>query len=126
MNETCKTNYKEMLPGFLAYIVVVIGSVYLLGHAHLGHWKIPVAVTPVLPVLMILRAMMNSFRRMDELQARIYMESLAFAFASTALLTLTYGFLQNAGFPNVNWVWVWVVMGSTLMVGSQIAKRKYR
>ena len=126
MNESCKTYYKELALAGSVYIAVVVASVYLLTRIHLGYWRVPVAVAPVLPAALIVRAIIRHIRRMDELQARIQLESMAFAFAATAMLTLTYGFLQNAGFPNVNWVWVWPLMGVMLSVGTFFAKRKYQ
>ena len=66
------------------------------------------------------------FRELDELQRRIQLEGLAFGFTATAVLTLSYGFLQNAGLPQVNWVWVWPVMGACWSLGLAIARRRYR
>jgi hypothetical protein len=63
---------------------------------------------------------------MDELQRRIQLESLAFGFAAAAIATFTYGFLQNAGLPEVSWVWVWPVMAVCWMVGQLVARRRYR
>ena len=39
------------------------------------------------------------------------LEGLAVAAAVTAGLTLTYGFLESAGFPKLSMFWVWGVMG---------------
>ncbi len=58
--------------------------------------------------------------------ARIHLQAFAFAFAGTAVLSLTYGFLQNAGFPDANWAWVWPLMGTLWIIGKLIAKRKYQ
>ncbi len=63
----------------------------------------------------------------NELQIRLHFESLAFAFVGTVLLTLTLGFLQAlAGVPTANWVWAWPLMGTLLIIGKVVAKRKYR
>ena len=126
MNESCKRYRKQSLLALGIYAVVLVASIEAISKFNLGWWRIPIAITPVLPCLLVVRAMLGFFSRCDELQIRIHLQSLAFAFACTAILTLTYGFLQNVGFPSVNWVWVWPLMGSLWMVGQLLAKRKYQ
>ena len=62
---------------------------------------------------------------MDELQQRLEVEALAFAFGGTALITFAYGFLQDAGFPDLNWFYVWPLMGGLWIVGGFIARRRW-
>ena len=81
---------------------------------------------PVLPALGIPLAVVRFCQAMDELQLRMQLESLAFGFAATAIVTFTYGFLQNAGLPEVSWVWVWPVMAVCWMVGQVAARWRYR
>lgn len=126
MNEACKSFRKEGLLALGLYSVVVAASIWAISKFHLGGWKIPVAITPVFPALLFVRAFLNFLDRCDELQARIHLQAFAFAFAGTAVLSLTYGFLQNAGFPDANWVWVWPLMGTLWIIGKMIAKRKYQ
>ena len=54
------------------------------------------------------------------------LESLAFGFAAAAIATFTYGFLQNAGLPDVSWVWVWPVMAVCWLLGQVAARWRYR
>jgi hypothetical protein len=89
-------------------------------------WKYAIAVLPVLPALWIPLAVVRLFREVDELQKQIQLEGLAFGFAAAAVLTFTYGFLQNAGLPDVSWIWVWPVMAVCWLVGLTAAKRRYR
>ena len=43
----------------------------------------------------------------DELQQRITLEALSFAFGGTFVVTFSYGFLQvGADAPDLNWMWV--------------------
>ena len=126
MNESCRPYRKDFLIALGLYALVLVLSISAISRFHLGWWRIPVAIVPVLPCLLVMRAMLAFFSRCDELQIRIHLQSLAFAFAGTAVLTLTYGFLQNVGFPDINWVWVWPLMGSLWLIGQLIAKRKYR
>jgi hypothetical protein len=127
MDKTCKMYRKQALLGFVVYTAVAFAAMWAVGKYPLGAWRIPVALTPIVPALFIARSIVRMFSSCDELQIRIHFESLAFAFVGTALLTLTFGFLQNlAGVPSANWAWVWPLMGTLFLIGKLIAKRKYR
>ena len=126
MNESCKLYRKRALLALALYAVVLVVSITIVGRFHHGWWRIPLAITPVLPCLLFVRAFVLLIESMDELQKRIILQALAFAFAGTVVLTLTYGFLENVGIPHANWVWVWPLMGTLFIVGTLMAKRQYR
>ncbi|MGB6932813.1 MAG: hypothetical protein WBG23_02425 [Acidobacteriaceae bacterium] len=118
---------KQAYIGFAVYTAVALVAAWVVAKYQLGEWRILVALTPIVPALFIARSIVRGFSSCDELQIRIHFESLAFAFVGTALLTLTFGFLQAlAGVPIANWVWVWPLMGTLFLVGKLIAKRKYK
>ncbi|MGC2511617.1 MAG: hypothetical protein WA430_13700 [Acidobacteriaceae bacterium] len=118
---------KQAYLGFAVYTAVALVAMWVVGKYPLGEWRIPVALTPIVPALFVARSIVRGFSSCDELQIRIHFESLSFAFVGTALLTLTFGFLQAlAGVPIANWVWVWPLMGTLFLVGKLIAKRKYK
>jgi len=72
-------------------------------------------------------AIARPMRHYDELQRRIQFEALAFAFAGTAVLGTAYGFLINAGLPEIDWgSWIWPGMVGLWVVGLVIANRRYR
>ncbi len=62
---------------------------------------------------------------MDELGRQIQLEALAFSFVGTALTTFGYGFLENAGLPHVNAMFVLPLMFALWGVGLALAVRKY-
>jgi hypothetical protein len=127
MDKTYKIYRTQAFFGFAVYTAVAFVAMWVVGKYPLGEWRIPVALTPIAPALFIARSIVRMFSSCDELQIRIHFESLAFAFVGTALLTLTFGFLQDlAGIPTANWVWVWPLMGTLFLIGKLIAKRKYR
>ncbi|MGC1870177.1 MAG: hypothetical protein WA700_04395 [Acidobacteriaceae bacterium] len=127
MDKACKMYRKQVYIGFAVYAAVAFVAAWVVAKYPLGEWRIPVALTPIVPALFIARSIVRAFSSCDELQIRIHFESLAFAFVGTALLTLTLGFLQAlAGIPAVNWIWVWPVMGTLFLIGKLISKRKYR
>ncbi len=87
---------------------------------------IPAALLPIVPAAFFPFILLDRIRACDELQLKIQFEAIAFAFAMAALLTLSYGFLQGfANFPDVNWVWVWPVMGLMWMIGVLLGRRRY-
>ena len=68
-------------------------------------------ISPAIPVMLAVWAIARHFRRMDEFVRLRSLEGLAIAAAVTAGLSLTYGFLESAGFPKLSMFWVWGVMG---------------
>ena len=71
-------------------------------------------------------AIVRMMRTLDEMHLRIQFEALGFAFAASALLTFSYGFLENVGFPHISWICVWPVMGLMWMIGLALARRRYQ
>ena len=128
-NWMCKPSARyvvTMLICLTLYTVALVVSLTWLKAGVEGPWKYAIAVLPVLPALGVPFAVVRFCQAMDELQRRIQLESLAFGFAAAAVATFTYGFLQNAGLPEVNWVWVWPVMAVSWIVGVLLARRRYR
>lgn len=126
MNAICKKYRNQAYVGFVFYGAMTAIAMWTVLKYPLGIWRLPVALTPMLPVLFIAHSIVRMFSSGDELQIKIHMQSLAFAFVGTVLLTLTYGFLQMAGVPTANWVWVWPLMGTLLVIGNRVAKSKYQ
>ncbi len=126
MNELCKKYRNQAYVGFLAYGAVTAIAMWAVLKYPLGIWRLPVALAPMVPALFIARSVVRLFSSGDELQIKIQMQSLAFAFVGTVLLTLAYGFLQMAGVPTANWVWVWPLMGTLLLIGKLVAKSRYQ
>jgi len=103
----------ELFSAMLAYMVVLIGSIYLSKRMDEGTARTLLLITPVLPLMLAVWAIARHFRRMDEFMRLRSLEGLAIAAAVTAGLTFTYGFLESAGFPKQSMFWVWGIMGTT-------------
>ncbi|MBB2205476.1 hypothetical protein [Gluconacetobacter takamatsuzukensis] len=91
-----------------------------------GIGKPVVALFPMVPGMGVCWVMMRQFGRMDELQRRIQFEALGFAFAGTAIVTFSYGFLETAGFEKISMFSVWPVMAVLWSLGMAVATRRYR
>ena len=89
--------------------------------------RIVVALIQGAASAVLIVAMARPMRHYDELQRRIQLEALALAFAGTAILGTAYGFLINAGLPEIDWgAWIWPAMAGLWAVGLVIAGRRYR
>jgi len=101
----------ELLSAMLAYVAVLVGSIWLAKPMEDGLAKTLVLVSPVIPLFLAVWAIARHFGRMDEFQRLRSLEGLAVAAGITAPLSFTYGFLEGAGYPKISMFWVWGVMG---------------
>ena len=101
----------ELFSAMVAYIGVLVGSIWLAKPMEDGLVRTLVLVSPVIPLLFAVWAIARHFGRMDEFMRLRSLEGLAVAAGVTAALSFTYGFLEGAGFPKISMFWVWGVMG---------------
>jgi hypothetical protein len=120
--------YLEMGAALTLYTLVLIASVVASQHFLDAHLLLrsAVALAPMIPAGLMCWAIVRNLRRLDEMHLRIQFEALGFAFAASALLTFSYGFLENIGAPHIPWTCVWPVMGAMWILGLQIARRRYQ
>jgi hypothetical protein len=107
------------------WMLFVVSIMTLTGHPT-GAWRYPVVLLPMIPAATIPFLVVRALRRMDELERRIQLEALAFAFAGTGILTFGYGFLQLVGLPDLRWLFVWPLMAGLWLVGLLVSTRRYR
>jgi hypothetical protein len=108
-----------------AYVIVVLVSIKVVGGLE-QPMKTLVALTPLVPAAVALFAYLRFLGRMDELGRRIQLEALAFGFGAAGMLTFAYGFLENAGFPQLSYIWVFPLMIALWGIGGAIASYRYR
>jgi hypothetical protein len=122
-----RTALAQFIGGFVAYAVLLMLTLTAFTRNVVPEsLKVPVALVPMLPLVVVALGIMRAIRASDELQARIQFEALAFAFALTAFATFSYGFLElYAGFRHLNMFSVWPVMAVFWIVGKLIAQRRY-
>ncbi len=126
MDANAKRYLKEFLGSMAAYTATVPLSVWLLkGHEH-SALRFLFAVLPVIPSGLAMWAAIRFFRGLDELQRRIQFEGMAFSFLGTCLISLTWGFLQNAGLPHADVIWVTPLLILLWGLGLRIASRRYQ
>lgn len=84
---------------------------------------------PIVPILFGLRTLSSSLNQMDELQRRIQLNAIAFAAGTTGMITVTYGFLENAGFPHLllfSWIWIFPMLIAIWGINLPIIGWRYR
>ena len=116
---------RELGLAMAAYVIVVLVSIKLVGGLD-QPIKTLVALTPLVPATLALFAYLRFLSRMDELGRRIQLEALAFGFGAAGMLTFAYGFLENAGFPQLSSIWVFPLMIALWGIGGAIASYRYR
>lgn len=117
----------ELGAALVAYTLLLVGSLRVLRDETLASpWREGVSLLPMVAGIAVAWVVQRAFRRMDELQVRIQLESLGFAFVGTALLTFGYGFLENVDYPLRTMFWVWPVMCTLWVVGQVLAHLRYR
>jgi uncharacterized membrane protein len=112
-----------------AYVVVIAVSRRLLEGPlrGAGPWvQVLVAVSPVVPVAMLFAAVVRLILHTDEMQRRVYIESLAAAGGATALLAVTYGLIESERFPHLSAWWTWGVFGVAWIISTFVVRRRYR
>jgi hypothetical protein len=90
--------------------------------------RVAAALLPIPPFILWLILMVRGARELDELQRRIQLEALAFAFPLTLILLLTLGLLEIAIELNPDdWSYrhVWAMLPLFYFMGLALAKRRY-
>jgi hypothetical protein len=112
MRAVHKRYLREFLPAMTAYVVLILGSVWLLPQLQNTPLRVLATLVPVIPIVFVLRAMFRVIRDQDELERRIDLESIVAASAVVGLGSFTYGLLLSANVlpqPRAETVAVWIL-----------------
>jgi hypothetical protein len=109
MNQSA-TYVRSFWLAFVVYMLLVFLSIEFLKRSPESTWRYLVAILPMVPVFFGLRPFLGYLGSMDELQQRIHLQALGFAAGATGMITLTYGFLENAGLPRLSMLWVFPIL----------------
>lgn len=92
--------------------------------------KILIGLTPLIPVGLVLRAIVQMLKHSDELQQRIQLLAISFSAITTALGTFAYGLLElNMGYPSMptfSFAFVLPVMVTLWVIGMLYFRWRYR
>jgi hypothetical protein len=104
--------FYELFGAMTFYGVVLYASITVGRPMPPGLPRTLVLISPMIPLALAIWAIARHFRRVDEFVRLRSLESLSLAAAVTAGLSLTYGFLESAGYPKLSMGLVWPVMGA--------------
>jgi hypothetical protein len=110
MDAPTKRYTREFSITMTAYVITIIGSALVVNRMDDSPWRIPVSLTPMIPVVILLIVFQRYLNAIDELQKQIQLHAIGFAAAATGLITFTYGFLENVGFPHISPFYVFPMM----------------
>ena len=119
-------------PRFLAFslgcaLVIVAAALFSRSFERGSAMRIALAGVEGLATAAVIVGSVWSIRKLDEFQQRVQLEALAIAFAGTGVLATAYGFLVNAGLPNIDWgAFVWPVMVALWALSVLFVNLKYR
>jgi hypothetical protein len=121
---------------FIAQVVITLviwfatlayASAQLTGHQHGAAARGLLAVIGILGFVPWLYVAARSILAQDEFTQRIHLVAIAFAFAATALTSLSADFLHKAGFiPELPFGAAWMVMGVIWWLSLMCTSRYYR
>lgn len=121
---------RDMAICAVVYVGVVFGAVTLIRHMpfHLPQWLIVIiALTPLIPALMMLRTYLTFLRSLDELGRRIQTEAWLIAAGVVGLASFTYSFLEEwAQLPRIDLIWVFPALMFAWGVAQHFVRRRYK
>jgi hypothetical protein len=85
-----------MLPGILGAIAAIVSLTVANPDAHASVWNLIWWLSPVVSIVWIMLAGVQSFRRADEYQQRVQLESLAIGFLVAMTAAVIFLLLESA------------------------------
>lgn len=117
---------RDMMLAMAVYVVSVpfaVGFVNILPQGDPARYVI--ILIPVVPLIAALFVFMRMLRGIDEFQRKLQFEALGFSMAVTAIITVTLGFLERAGFPAIGMIWVPMIQIFAWGFGLALARRRH-
>lgn len=128
--QASQTYVRNMAICAIVYLAIVFGAVTLIRHMpfSLPQWAvIVVALTPLIPALMMLGAYVTYLRALDELGRRIQSEAWLISAGVVGLASFTYSFLEEwAHFPRVDLVWIFPALIFCWGLATFFVRRRYK
>lgn len=110
----------------VAYLVLVLVTIWVIGANLLPGWELPLALIPLVPGFAIVYYGLLAIRQMDELQRRVLLETLGFAFGGFFMLLVTENLLFVLGLQQRTGPGTYLMyMFAMWLIGYLIARRRY-
>ncbi len=112
-----KSYVREVGLSLLIYSVVLIGSIYFAKSMPEGALRTLTVLTPCIPALAALWAIVRNFKRLDDYLRVWALEILAISGAITTFFSFSYGFLEGIGYPKLSgFITYAIFMGSWFVI----------
>lgn len=116
---------KQLFASLATYAALLVLS--LIAANLFPQFRLPIILVPLIPGFLIVLSMLAAIRSMDEMQRRIQLEALGFAFAGMFMLLVTESLLTGAMGPQqaqgpAAYLFYMAMMWA---VGLLVARRKY-
>jgi len=131
MRAVHKRYLREFIPAMSAYVLLILLYGVLMPRMEGMPWRVVLALLPLLPVAMVIRAIVRVIRDQDELERRIDLEAIAIAAMTTGFGYFSFGFLLNADIgleiaPASIAIWVMPCLFASFGVAKLLVARRYR
>jgi cadmium resistance protein CadD (predicted permease) len=131
MRAVHKRYLREFFPAMLGYVVLILMYGVLVPRTGSVATRAVLAILPLLPIVLLIRAMIRVIRDQDELERRIDLEAIAIAAMSTAFGFFSFGLLLSAGIgwkvaPDAVAIWVLPCLFGTFGIAKLFVAWRYR
>lgn len=131
MRAAHKRYLRELMLAMSAYAGLILLYGYLVPRTDSVVWRVVLAILPLLPVLLAIRAMIRVLRDQDELERRIDLEAIAIAAMLTGFGYFSLGLLLSADVgwrlaPDALAIWVLPCLFGSFGVAKCLIARRYR
>jgi hypothetical protein len=119
---------RDIAVSMALYAALVFGAAFVLRNADVPQsMRIVLALLPIAPALMMLRAYLNHLNAMDEFQRRLQTDALLIATGVIVFGTFAYGFLEEwAGLPRVSLLWVFPIFSFVFGAAHAVIRHRYK
>ena len=118
---------KNLFLSMIAYTVILITSLTVLkNYEFTRFWQIIISISPAISVVFVILAIMRLLKDRDEMQQRVQLLVTSLSAAVTGLITFSYAFLENVGFPKFPTFFIFPMLIAILGISLGYFSRKYQ
>lgn len=126
LKQAIQRYWQQFFFAVFIYVVSLIASNALLTNYEFPTgWQISISMTPALPIIFLMGALMRLLMDSDELQKRVNLYAITFSAVLTGLLTFSYALLENIGFPKMPTIAVFPMLSVLWGIGFAYFTKRY-
>jgi len=104
----------------------LFAAIWMLDNEIGQDYQLLIALAPAIPGILFALSIGSAIASLDELQRRIQLEAIGIGSGASIIITLIYALLVEAGFPQVSWMFVPLLMILMWLAGKLWTVWKYR